>query len=173
MIREWLRPDGVVVRYDSTTDYVELRDSSGAPLETPHPATDSERAEYYTFYPDATQEEMNAKSSITGQLMAALTSARNATADNTVTPQEFAEVNPLVQIALKAYRDYPYKHPEVDRLAFLVLSQVSYAYSLLLTSAAQRNAIITNNIFVFETRIAQLEAQVASLNLRLAALEVP
>jgi hypothetical protein len=163
MIREWLRPDGTTARFDSVTEIVEYRGADGEIVIEGHVADLDERAEYLSFYPDATQEEVNARNAIAGQLSTALSALRSATADNIISPAEFVGANPLVQAALLSYRDYPYEHKDVDRLAFLVLSQVSFAYSLLLAQSMTRAATVGQSLLVLNTKVAELENAVNAL----------
>lgn len=170
MIREWLRVDGNRARFDTNTRLIQYLDASGEPLGTPRTCTEDELTEYISFFPDASQEEINARNDIGAKMYAALTALRNATADSTVTATEFRDANPLVQTALLAYRDYPYNHPEIDRLAFLVLSQVSYAYSMLLSVAGANQANLATTVLNYEIRIAALESRLSALAARLDAL---
>jgi len=163
VIREWLRPDGNTVKYDTAAEALEIRDSAGEIVDTLHPASEEERAEYLSFYPSASQDEVNKRNALVGQLTNALYALRDATSDGTITQQEFQTVNPMVQIALLSYRAFPYKSEEADRLAFLVLSQVSHAYSLLLAQGAvlaQANAAAT---LYLQTSITELQARVDAL----------
>jgi hypothetical protein len=163
MIREWLRPDGTTARFDSVTEVIEYRNEEGVIVIEAHVADPDEKAEYLSFYPDATQDEVNARNAIAGELSAALAALRAATSDNVISPAEFIGANPLVQAALISYRDYPYEHKDVDRLAFLVLSQVSFAYSLLLAQSMTKAATVGQTLLVLNTKVAELENAVAAL----------
>ena len=163
MIREWLRPDGTTARMDSVTEIIEYRDQAGVVVVEAHKADADERAEYLSFYPEATQDEVNARNAIAGELSTALSALRAATSDNVISPAEFIGANPLVQAALLSYRDYPYEHKDVDRLAFLVLSQVSFAYSLLLAQSMTKAATVGQSLLVLNTKVAELENAVAAL----------
>ena len=158
MIREWLRPSGNTVRFDTVTQCIEERNAEGENVVEIHAATEEDIAEYMSYYPEASQEEINARNALTSQLNDALLALRNATLDNVIAPEEFAGANPLVQVALKGYRDFPYESKEVDRLAFLVLSQVSFAYSLLLSQASVTIRALGAANLALELRVAALEA---------------
>lgn len=163
MIREWLKADGRTCRFDSVTNMLEYRNSDGENVEEVREATPEEYAEYLSYFPDASQDEINRRNALAGQLTNALAALRTATADGVITPTEFGQANPLVQTALLGYRDYPYQSAEIDRLAFLVLSQVSFAYSLLLAQGGATSRALSNVILALEARVAALELKTVGL----------
>ena len=163
MIREWIRDNGTVARYDTVSQQIGLYSIEGENIDPFRAATDDERAEYLTFYPDASTDQINATTALNGLLSDTLTKLRDATADGSITPTEFATISPSVQAALTGYRDFNYKDADIDRLAFLVLSQVSLAYSIMLAGASTRLGLVTNTVLTFDTRLSEVERQIALL----------
>jgi hypothetical protein len=171
MIREWLLPTGNIKVYDTVTQTVQVVDQSRLIVEAVRPRNQDDLAEYLANFPSAPAEEITAISVMSGQLMAALEALRVATEDGSVTPTEFATANTPVQVALRNYSAFNYRSDTVDKLAFLVLTQVSYAYSMLLASGARSTGIQANAVLNLNVRAQGLDDRMDALEARILALE--
>ncbi len=163
MIREWLYFDGNTKRFDTNTRTVTLVNQAGEVVEPVRPATADDIAEYNSVFPGATQEEVNAKSAIMAELMALLGQLRDVTADGVINPQEFASLNVPVQTALRNYSAFQYEDSKIDKLAFLVVTQVSYAYSIMLTQAAVRQQQVLGTILSLSVTLDEIKVRLAAL----------
>jgi hypothetical protein len=163
MIREWLVFDGTIKRFDTNTRTVTVVNQEGEVLVPVRPATPDDLAEYASVFPDSSQEEINAKSAITAELMALLVQLRNVTADGVIVPQEFAALNAPVQNTLRNYSAFPYEDNKIDKLAFLVVTQISYAYSLMLTQAAARQQQVLESIISISAKLDEIEVRLTAL----------
>jgi hypothetical protein len=171
MIREWLLPTGNIKLYDTVTKTVQVVTQAREIVEAVRPQTEDDLAEYLENFPSAPAEEIAAISVMSGQLMTALEALRIATLDGTVTPEEFTTANTPVQVALRNYSAFNYKSDAVDKLAFLVLTQVSYAYSMLLAAGSRSSAIQANAMLNLNVRIQAIELALEGIESRLSALE--
>jgi alkanesulfonate monooxygenase SsuD/methylene tetrahydromethanopterin reductase-like flavin-dependent oxidoreductase (luciferase family) len=140
MIREWIVDDNRIAVYDDISNVVYYRDTAGEVIEAVHPATDSEQAEYAARFPDVPAAQLQRKSVIVGLLSTALTALRASTADGVVTQAEFTANTPAVVAAMTAYSRYPDDDADVNKLALLIITQVSLAYASILT---QSEAVMT------------------------------
>lgn len=163
MIREWLLPTGNIKVYDTVTQTVQVIDQNRLIVEPVRARTEDDLVEYLENYPSAPAEEIAAVGVMSGQLMAALEALRVATEDGSVTATEFATANTPVQIALRNYSAFNYRNDAVDKLAFLVLTQVSYAYSMLLAAGARTAATQSVAILNLNTRMQGIEARMDEL----------
>lgn len=136
MIREWLELDGTTARFDTVSKIIEFLDSDGVNVVPTHQATEEEMARVLELFPEVGQDVINRRTAISSTLLSTLNLLRQATSDRVVTQEEFASLNPAVVGALTAYRDYPDSDPGVDKMVILLLTQVNFAYSMLLAQGA-------------------------------------
>jgi hypothetical protein len=163
MIREWMTSDGLIKRIDTVTKTVFSVNSAGEVVDHVRPATEDELAEFYMLFPTATQEELVAKNGMNAELSELLNELREITSDNQISPQEFYGVAPKVQLVLKDYSAFGYKDANIDRLAFLVITQVSFAYSLLLAGASANSQQMLQSLIVLNRRMDEVEFRLSAL----------
>jgi len=157
MLVQWLAYDGNTVKFDTVSQRIYKTDSEGVVVEPVRDADATEIQEYYTLFPQASAQELQEKQTLIALLQNTLIGLRAATQDGVINEQEFISMNAPVQQALLAFSQYGRYDEDVNKLAFLILTQVAFAYSFLLGSSGVRYKSLYDYITGISQRVDDLE----------------
>jgi hypothetical protein len=163
MIVEWLSQSGNTARYDTAFNRISYIDPNREVVEPVRPATSDETAEYLSQFPETSQERTTAINDVAASLYSVLLGLRAATQDRVVTDAEFAELNPQIVTALTQYSNFEYSDEYVNKLAFLVVTQIVFAYSALLQAGKVSSGNLASYVISINNKVLALEAEVANL----------
>lgn len=165
MIRQWLELDGTYARFDTISKIIEYVDADGVNVVPTHQATEDELARVAELFPEVSVEVQTRKAAMASQLLSTLNALRTATADQVITPAEFAGLNPSVVATLTAYRDYPDSDPEIDKMVILLLTQINFAYSMLLAQGAKASSDLRDYVLEVEQDLNDIRQLLADNNI--------